>query len=708
MRPLRMADSPQIICVGHGKGQVLRVLSKSVLSREAFTRRELPKFSDVVQDLTTVLLRRVLRAAPTPTDATSQQQQASHQPKFCFEIARPSRKPSYKSSQKPTRPEDTVTTQSSQTVPNSAGRHAPKSPPTTSAMITAAASAVATVAATSAPLLASRGLDLCGVASLAAYNAAAPATCALPLPPDTSDASLLVIGASRALWEPFVASLVRDVELGAAPLNTYVEDAVRAVLGKEVDARFDWEIDDGARFCARTAAVLAGFGKVDAGSQLVVHPVFGPWLSVRSVVLYGGGADSVAKVPRSEPVSRTALAELSGVAAEVQDVANWRDLVKSRDAIGVSSGQQHPFRYSDEQIEYHYTWNKDVLSRARLRAISCRDAVVCSLTECLERIPAGEKTAILLSGGIDSSVLMQTTGSGRDRISAEVVSVAITVKVGDGGSDMEHARAVARSCAGVQHVELEVSLEEVVGEMGWVAKVLESFDPMELRNAVIIGIALKYAAEELKCKRVITGDGADELFAGYSFMLNMPETSFLSFKRTMIENMSFSGKQLADSLNISIVQPYLEPAVRTFAASCPRTDLIGHGVESDETGIRPTFIGKAVLRRAFPDCSTSQRKKVPIESGSGATRLRLGYFDKLMNDGELARAVDNAAKEHNVKIRDREHAVYFAKLLDAIGGSLTSLSRRERFRQFACNSCGFSLGSESQLFCVTCGQYPAQ
>jgi len=48
-------------------------------------------------------------------------------------------------------------------------------------------------------------------------------------------------------------------------------------------------------------------------------------------------------------------------------------------------------------------------------------------------------------------------------------------------------------------------------------KTMKSFDPMEIRNSVAIYVGLKVVKEN-GISTVMTGDGCDELFAGYSFL----------------------------------------------------------------------------------------------------------------------------------------------------------------------------------------------
>lgn len=569
-----------------------------------------------------------------------------------------------------------------------------------------------------AALLSKRGIDILAPVSVTKYNATVATEYKIELPAGTTDVEMLVLGNTHVLWEPFIASLVQDAmqspggfdswSLSAAPLDDYVATVVNEVFGSDADVRFSQDMEPGRRFCARTAAVEAGLGAVDPDTQLLVHTTFGPWISIRAVVLVELVAGRGAIELRSgKGKSRGALAAIAGAPGDALGSSSWKSLVAARDSVGVTEGK-HPFRHSDEQIEYHYTWNPSVLLRAVSQAVGCRKAVVDSLRQCLKRIPPGEKTAILLSGGVDSSALLQAIQEAGGQISENVINVAITVSVGEGGCDLAHAKSVMNSISDVQHVVLAVRIEDLLDEIGWVARVLESFDPMELRNAVVIGMAMKHAATTLGCKHVVTGDGADELFAGYTFTHKMSEDAFAQQRGTMIANMSFSAQAMGRLLGIQVLQPYLESSVMRFASTCTRADLIGCVIEYDANVAHSATMGKVALRRAFPECTTAWRKKVPIESGSGSTRLRLGYFEAIMSADELQAAIQNATAEHNVTLRDREHAHYFAKLLEMIGGRLEALTLRKRHQEYACTSCGFSVGSESQLFCCTCGAYPSK
>lgn len=72
-------------------------------------------------------------------------------------------------------------------------------------------------------------------------------------------------------------------------------------------------------------------------------------------------------------------------------------------------------------------------------------------------------------------------------------------------------------------MELEIvrpTLGELLGRMPKIIGPLNTFDHMELRNSIVAYVALS-AARTAGARSVLTGDAADELFAGYGLMFNM-------------------------------------------------------------------------------------------------------------------------------------------------------------------------------------------
>jgi cyanocobalamin reductase (cyanide-eliminating) / alkylcobalamin dealkylase len=152
----------------------------------------------------------------------------------------------------------------------------------------------------------------------------------------------LLVGNTRALWPIFLAARRADPALLAAPdpLDTYTErELARAFPGAEI--WFAHRQYDGAYLPFQRFAVTAGLGAL-APTNLVIHPIFGPWFGLRALVVVDG-----------EPPSRKPSLpyRCSNHCTLADTTADWRSWLAVRDACCV--GREH--RYSEDQLAYHYT-----------------------------------------------------------------------------------------------------------------------------------------------------------------------------------------------------------------------------------------------------------------------------------------------------------------------------------------------------------------
>ena len=225
-----------------------------------------------------------------------------------------------------------------------------------------------TIAATIAARCRGAGLDLLSPFTVSWYNDAVAPAHRLP-DLGRSRALALLIGNTRALWLPFLDALRSTPALreGADPLDRYVEQAVRGalrVLPHRWALRFDHETTP-APVAMQQLAQIAGLAYLAPG-RLSVHPSFGPWIALRAAVVVDVDG------PRGEPPAlprpcneceRGCLQALNAVGsygdAGATPSADWRAWLTVRDACPL--GREH--RYDDEQIRYHYTKDRTVLSR---------------------------------------------------------------------------------------------------------------------------------------------------------------------------------------------------------------------------------------------------------------------------------------------------------------------------------------------------------
>lgn len=208
------------------------------------------------------------------------------------------------------------------------------------------------------------GLDLVQPFAAAQYNAAVDETLHLP---DFGRAAALavVVGNTRGIWAHFVAALRarRVLPESANPFDDYVRSAIETALSiglPEHEVRWANRVGPGMVAMQRAAAI-AGLAATSP-AYLSVHPIYGPWIGLRAVVVFDSDAPSESPPPARLPCDdceATCVPALSAALGAQGDRGAWRRWLAVRDACPV--GREH--RYGDDQIAYHYTKDRAVLQR---------------------------------------------------------------------------------------------------------------------------------------------------------------------------------------------------------------------------------------------------------------------------------------------------------------------------------------------------------
>ena len=328
---------------------------------------------------------------------------------------------------------------------------------------------------------------------------------------------------------------------------------------------------------------------------------------------------------------------------------------------------------------------------ARTSATSARSAELAGpVAEVRRRVIAAVARApadcLLLSGGLDTSVLAPlAAGHG--------THAAVTVLASPDAPDRDPARGIATGLDWVHHV-VDTSLDQLLDDLDFVVGTLVTFDPMEVRNSLVIARALR-EAQAHGYRTAMTGDAADELFGGYSFMMRMPTPEFERYSREMAKTMRFSSQPMGRALGVEVRSPYCDPEVIACAVELPKSAKVG-----EREGI---LVGKLVLREAFPEAVSRWRRKDPIEVGSGSTHLP-EWFSRRTPPAELKAEQERILQEDRVEIRDAEHLAYYRVFRRLLGERLGGRT----FDDQSCGHCGFALPTTTSTFCCTCGAYPAR
>ncbi|MFZ5648003.1 MAG: asparagine synthase B [Bacillota bacterium] len=126
-----------------------------------------------------------------------------------------------------------------------------------------------------------------------------------------------------------------------------------------------------------------------------------------------------------------------------------------------------------------------------------------------KRLVADVPVGVFLSGGLDSSLI---AAMARESVEGELHSFAVGMA---GCKDLEFSRVVARHLGTVHHT-YEYQPGEVIEALPEVIYHLESYDPALVRSAIPTFFVSRLASRHVKV--VLSGEGADELFAGYEYL----------------------------------------------------------------------------------------------------------------------------------------------------------------------------------------------
>lgn len=301
-----------------------------------------------------------------------------------------------------------------------------------------------------------------------------------------------------------------------------------------------------------------------------------------------------------------------------------------------------------------------------------------------ESVKRNECKTLLLSGGLDSSILAYIL---RPR-------QTFTVAWDNQAPDLPYARLVAHKY-NTNHSELILSNKKDIFQiLRAVIRGLKTFSPIDIRNSSVVYIGIMNAKKQ-GLAEIMTGDGGDELFAGYNYL----NRYFMDINRLDIELrrlwdiMHFSSVNLAKTLDIEIKMPFLDDEFLTYAKSVDPAKKIGK--------FSGKMWGKFILRKCFLEELGNQivwRPKLAQEEGAATVNLK-NFLETQLNDISFGSRAARARAE-GVIVRDKEHLYYydtFRNYFPAPGEEDCSDAR--------CPSCNGCVLAKTK-YCRICGAFP--
>jgi len=129
-----------------------------------------------------------------------------------------------------------------------------------------------------------------------------------------------------------------------------------------------WDFSPPAeRVAMQRLAEVAGLAAISR-THLSIHPEFGPWISLRAVIVLDMPADDLTVPEKTKNLcngcERSCMPAFERAMNSVKDLTSetvsrdWRQWLAVRDACAVGSGK---YRFCDSQIRYNYTKDRAYL-----------------------------------------------------------------------------------------------------------------------------------------------------------------------------------------------------------------------------------------------------------------------------------------------------------------------------------------------------------
>ena len=255
-----------------------------------------------------------------------------------------------------------------------------------------------------------------------------------------------------------------------------------------------------------------------------------------------------------------------------------------------------------------------------------------------------------LSGGLDSSIIAMIASQDTPGLHSFVVGVK-------GGEDLDAARLMADTL-GTQHHEYIYDEQDMLKVLPDVVYYLESFDPALVRSAIPNFMLAKMASDYVKV--MLTGEGADELYAGYSYLQRFEKPDSLQEELVYItEALHNTNLQRGDRMSMAhgleARVPFLDVNSVSMALSLPPEWKL------QENG-RPA---KALLRRAYegflPD-EIVYRPKMKFSKGAGSSDILAERAEQKVSDAEFQSERKRLKNDWDYNLQNKEALLYYRML----------------------------------------------
>jgi asparagine synthase (glutamine-hydrolysing) len=242
----------------------------------------------------------------------------------------------------------------------------------------------------------------------------------------------------------------------------------------------------------------------------------------------------------------------------------------------------------------------------------------------VKRLMSDVPVGAFLSGGLDSSLICA--------IARKHLPELHTFSVGiEGSRDLHAARIVSKHLDTIHH-EYILTEQELRERLPEIIHSLESFDQDLVRSAFPCFFTSMIAAEHVKV--ILTGEGADELFAGYTYYKGITDEMILHNElRRSVSALHNINLQRVDRMTMA----------HSIEGRVPFLDLrmieLGQRIPAKLKLVGDPPVEKWILRKAFEDLLPHEiiwRDKEQFDEGSGSVDLLRETLASAVTEQEAA------------------------------------------------------------------------
>ena len=254
-----------------------------------------------------------------------------------------------------------------------------------------------------------------------------------------------------------------------------------------------------------------------------------------------------------------------------------------------------------------------------------------------KRLIGDRPIGCLLSGGLDSSIVCALLCKYLKPENVRTYSIGF-----EGSTDLHWAKRVS-SYLGTKHTEVIVNESQALSHIPEVIRTLASYDITTVRASTMMYILCQYIKETTDDKIIFSGEGSDELLAGYLYFHKAPTHDDITQETSrLVQNLHLYDVLRADrciSMNgLEARVPFLDKEMVELCLSIhgkhrhPQT----HGIE------------KGILRKAFADLLPNDvlyRAKVAFSNGCSQVKKDWAVVIQQYVEDKVSEVGDFPSKE---------------------------------------------------------------